>query len=199
MLLIMLLTQVTTLLFLASSSNRPSNTISFISVVGSTSDRLHWEIFFAVYFIRTGFGNRFCSSSGVDHPEHKQEHFRFRLTSPFYSHLKLSKVGILVKVTTVLCINLQETVTSMTPVSLTSMTPLTSWQRSHHGPLTLCINLNIDSVLIVRGTLTHWVTINHTNTPSTYQPLVSSPLHSEPRFRYLLSPHQGMISSLICW
>ena len=28
-----------------------------------------------------------CSSSGVDHPEHKQDHFRFHLTS-FHSHLK---------------------------------------------------------------------------------------------------------------
>ena len=83
----------------ADYNNRPSNVISFMSVIPSTSDRLHSEFseFVFLLFLRTHLEtDRFLADSGVQLTQFTSGQFHYRRVS-FSSHLK-SKVGnILVK------------------------------------------------------------------------------------------------------
>ena len=82
----------------ADYNNRPSNPISFIPVIPSTSGRLHSELVCLLFLQAHRETDRFFATSGVQLSQSTSVQFHFRHTS-FSSHLK-SKVGnILVKVT----------------------------------------------------------------------------------------------------
>jgi len=69
----------------ADYNNRPSNSISFMSAVASTSRRLHFELV-RILFLQD-HRTRFSAVSGVEHARHNQHQFRSR-RADFYSKLK---------------------------------------------------------------------------------------------------------------
>jgi hypothetical protein len=80
----------------ADYNNRPSNTISFIPAIASTSGCLHSELVRLLFFQTHRETDRFFAASGVQLAQSDRGHFHYRRAA-FSSHLK-SKVGnILVK------------------------------------------------------------------------------------------------------
>jgi hypothetical protein len=78
-------------------NNRPSNTISLMAAVATTSGNLHCELV-RILLLRAHRETCFFAASGVEHAKQNQDQFRYRRAA-FYSQLK-SKVGnVLAKAT----------------------------------------------------------------------------------------------------
>ncbi len=80
----------------ADYKNRPSNSISFMSAVPTTSGRLHCEL--ANFIFAGSLGNRFFATS-KELRLHNITRTRSVSSSGFYSHLKSKVVNILTKAT----------------------------------------------------------------------------------------------------
>jgi hypothetical protein len=68
----------------AADNNRPSNSISFMPAVATTSGRLHCELVRILFLQAHRETDRFFAASGVEHAQHNQDQFRFRRAA-FYS------------------------------------------------------------------------------------------------------------------
>ncbi len=88
----------------ADYNNRPPSVVSFMSVIPSTSDRLHSE-FVRLLFLQTHREtDRFFAVSGVQSAQTDRDQFHFRRAA-FSHHLK-SKVGLVLAEAAALRVNL---------------------------------------------------------------------------------------------
>ena len=106
----------------ADYNNRPSNAISFMTAIASTSRRLHSEFVLLLYLQSHRETDRFFAASGVQLAQSDRDQFHYRRAA-FSSQLK-SKVGnILAKVATLwITLNINGT-------------PIASKSHTHQGSL----------------------------------------------------------------
>jgi len=76
--------------------NRPSNVVSFMTVIASTSGCLHSEFVYLLFLQTHRETDRFFTVSGVQFPESNRDQFHYRRVV-FSSHLKSKVVNILAK------------------------------------------------------------------------------------------------------
>ena len=92
----------------ANYHNCPSNPISRMPAVATTSGHHDCELVRMLLLRAHRKNNRFFAASGVEHAQHNQDQFRFRRAA-FYSQLK-SKVGNILAKAKALRITLTSTV-----------------------------------------------------------------------------------------